>query len=68
MYVCKGGGGNRDVITIQTSTTTPPSATASSKCVGVGGCGGGVATNAFHSYNACWYMSALNSNGTEHIR
>ena len=47
-----GGGGNQDVITIQTSTMTPLSATVSRKCVGVGGCGGAGVTNAFHSYNA----------------
>ena len=46
---------------------TPLAATVSRKCVGVGGCGGGVVTNAFHSKNACWYMRALNNNGTEHI-
>ena len=68
MYVCKGGGGNQDVITIQTSTMTPLSATVSRKCVGVGGCGEAVVTNAFHSYNACWHMRALNNNGNEHIR
>ena len=42
-----GGGGNQDVITVQTSTMTPLSATVSRKCVGVGGCGGAVVTNAF---------------------
>ena len=47
-----GGGGNQDVITIQRSTMIPLSATVSRKCVGVGGWGGTVATNAFHTYNA----------------
>ena len=47
-----GGGGNQGVITIQTSTMIPLSATVSRKCVGVGGWGGTVVTNAFHSYNA----------------
>ena len=68
MYVCKGGGGIKDVINIQTSTITPLSATVSRKCVGVGGCSGAVVTNAFHSYNACLYMRALNNNGNEHVR
>ena len=49
---CWGEGGNQDVITIQTSTMIPLSATVSRKCVGVGGWGGTVVTNAFHSYNA----------------
>ena len=41
MCMCvSGGGGNEDVITIQTSTMTPLSAAVSLKCVGVGGCGG----------------------------
>ena len=30
--------------------------------------GGAVFTNAFHSYNACWYTRALNNNGNEHRR
>ena len=47
---------------------TPLSATVSRKCVGVGNGDGAVVTNAFHSYNACWYMPALNNNGNEHIR
>ena len=29
---------------------------------------GAVVTNAFHSYNSCWYIRALNNNGNEHIR
>ena len=37
----EGGGGNQDVITIQTSTMTPLSATVSRKCVGDGGWGWG---------------------------
>ena len=49
--VCVGGG-NQDIITIQTSTMILLSATVSRKCVGVGGWGGTVVTNAFHSYNA----------------
>ena len=44
--------GNQDVITIQTSTMLPLSATVSRKCVGVGRWDGTVVTNAFHSYNA----------------
>ena len=40
------------LVTIQTSTMIPLSATVSRKCVGVGGWGGTVVTNAFHSYNA----------------
>ena len=47
-----GGGGNQDIVTIQTSTMILLSATVSRKCVGVGGWGGTVVTNAFHSYNA----------------
>ena len=35
--MCRGGGGNQDVITIQTSKMTPLSATVSRKFVGVGG-------------------------------
>ena len=60
-----GGGGGRF---IQTSTMTPLSATVSHKCVEVGGRGGAVVTNAFHSYNVCWYMRALNNNENEHRR
>ena len=55
------GGGDQGVITIQTSTMTPLSATVSRVLAG-----GTVVTNAFHSYNACWYMRALNNNGNEH--
>ena len=51
----------QDVITIQTSTMTPLSATVSCKCVGVGGWG----WECIHSYNACWYMRSLNNNGNE---
>ena len=61
-----GGGGGQDVITIQTSTMIPVSATVSRVSTGVGG--GEVVTNAFHSHNACWYMRALNNNGNEHRR
>ena len=41
--VCWGGGGGQDVITIQTSTMTPPSATVSRvpTARGVGGWGSG---------------------------
>ena len=58
-----GGGGGQDVLTIQTSTMTPPSATVSrvpTACV-VGGWG--MVTNAFYSHNACSCMRALNNNG-----
>ena len=73
--VCVGGGRGRgqDVITIRTSLMTPLSATVSrvttARGVGGGGGGGGaVVTNAFYSYNACWYMRALYNNGNEHRR
>ena len=70
--VCVGGGGGRgqDVITIRTSLMTPLSATVSRVSIarGVGGGGGAVVTNAFYSYNACWYMRALYNNGNEHRR
>ena len=63
-----GGGGGQDVITIQTSTMTPPSATVSrvptARVVG----GLGMVTNAFYSHNACWCMRALNNNGNVHRR
>ena len=55
--------GDQGVITIQTSTMTPLSATVSRVLTG-----GAVATNAFHPFNACWYMRALNNNGNEHRR
>ena len=32
------------------------------------GRGGAVVTNAFHSYNMCWYMHVLYNNGNEHGR
>ena len=56
--------GGQDVITIQTSTMTPPSATVScvSTARGVGGWGSG------YSHNACWYMRAHNNNGNAHRR
>ena len=58
-----GGGGGQDVLTIQTSTMTPPSATVSrvptARVVG----GWGMVTNAFYSHNACSCMRALNNNG-----
>ena len=63
-----GGGGGGEGEFIQTSTMTPLSATVSPKCVGVGRKGEAVVTNAFHSYNVCWYMRALNNNGNEHRR
>ena len=65
-YCGVGGGGEGEFI--QTSTMTPLSATVSHKCVGVGRKGEAVVTNAFHSYNVCWYMRALNNNGNEHRR
>ena len=61
-----GGGGGQDIITIQTSTMTPLSATVSRVSTVLAG--GAVATNAFHSHNACWYMRALNNNGNENRR
>ena len=68
MYVLGGGGGgNQDGITIQTSIITPLLATVSRVSVLADG-GRAVVTNAFHYYNACWYMCALNNNGNEHIR
>ena len=39
--VCGGGGGGQDVITNQTSTMTPLSATVSRVSTGVGGWGSG---------------------------
>ena len=62
MYV--GGGGGRDVVTIRTSTMTPYWLQYH-VCRPVLASGAEV-TNAFHSYNACWYMRALNNNGYEH--
>ena len=63
-----GGGGGQDVITIQTSTMTPPSATVSrvptARVVG----GWGMVINGFYSHNACWCMRALNNNGNVHRR
>ena len=58
-----GWVGDQGVITIQTSTMTPLSATVSRVLTD-----GAVVTNAFHSYNACLYMRALNNNGNEHRR
>ena len=60
--VCVCSGWGQDVITIQTSTMTPLSATVSR----VSTADGAVVTNAFYSHNACWYMRALNNNGNEH--
>ena len=58
-------GGNQGVLTIQTSTMTPLLSTVSRKCWRAGRA---VVANAFHSYNACWNMRALNNNGKEHRR
>ena len=67
--VCFGGGvGDQDVITIQTSTMTPPSATVSRVSTASSVGGGAVVTNAFYSHNACWCMRALNNNGNVHRR
>ena len=62
-----GGGGNQAFITIHPSTMTLLSVTVSRVEVLEGG-DGAVVTNAFHSYNAYWYMHALNNNGNEHSR
>ena len=78
MCVCGGGGGGgvvvvvvggQDVITIQTSTMTPLSATVShvSTARGVGGWGSGYKCILL-SQRACWYMRALNNIGNEHRR
>ena len=54
-----GGGGYQDVITIQTSTMTPLSATVShvDLCWRVG---------QWLQMHFTWYMRALNNNGNEH--
>ena len=54
-----GGGGYQDVITIQTSTMTPQSATVSHVdwCWRVG---------QWLQMHFTWYMRALNNNGNEH--
>ena len=64
-----GGGRGQDVITIRTSANAKVSRMSTARDVGGGGGGGGaVVTNAFYSYNACWYMRALYNNGNEHRR
>ena len=66
--VCVWGGGGQDVIAIQTSTMTPPSATVLSVPTARDVGGWGMVTNAFYSHNACWCLRALNNNGSVHRR
>ena len=65
--VCVGGGGNQDVITIQTSTMTPLSATVSLVSVLAGG-GGAVVTNSFHILQRMLVHACVSINENEHIR
>ena len=59
-----GGGGGQDVVTIQTSTMTPLSATVSRVSNGVGGCGSGYKCISLSQR----VLFAHNSNGNEHRR
>ena len=68
LCVCVCVVGGQDVITIQTSTMSPPSATVSRVSTAAVLAGGAVVTNAFYSGNACWCMRALNNNGNVHRR
>ena len=62
------GAQSRGYITFQKSTTALLSATVYRKFAALADRGGAVVTctNAFHSYNVCWYMHALNNNGNDH--
>ena len=55
--VCVGGGGGGSRRYNHSNIYHDPTIGYSITCVG-----GAVITNAFHSYNACWYMRALNNN------
>ena len=57
------GGGATKTLYPSKHLPSPLLATVSRKCGG-----GAMVDNAFHSFNACWYIRALNNNGNEHRR
>ena len=64
--VCVWGGGDQDVITIQTSTMTRYRL---QHLVSTGVCGWGSGCKCISLLQrACWYMRALPNNGNEHRR
>ena len=65
--VCLGGGEGA-IKAFKPSKPLPWPHCCLQYLVSVGGWGWAVVANAFHSYNACWNMRALNNNGNEHRR